>query len=133
MLKALVLLLSWVLANGFTSHWTGQPGQPWTKEEMLAVKAKIVQIFLKNKAVYNEYMRLHPEKEKPDWQVFLPNAAKFLRLGFHDCLTTDGGGGGCNGCLNPTGMRMNMEPAWKQVRLECLELKISNLVTAVAI
>ena len=60
-------------------------------------------------------MRLHPEKERPDWQVFLPNAAKFLRLGFHDCLTTEGGGGGCNGCLNPTGMRMNMEPPSKQV------------------
>ena len=50
MLKALVLLFSGVLlAHGFTSHWAGQPGQPWTEEEMLAVKAKIVQIFLKNK------------------------------------------------------------------------------------
>ena len=50
MLKALVLLLSGVLlAHGFTSHWTGQPGQPWTEEETLAVKAKIVQIFLKIK------------------------------------------------------------------------------------
>ena len=27
-----------------------------------------------------------------------------LRLGFHDCLRTEGGEGGCNGCLNPTGM-----------------------------
>ena len=31
-----------------------------------------------------------------------PNAAKFLRLGFHDCLTYKEGGGGCDGCLNPT-------------------------------
>ena len=79
-------------------------------------------------------MRLHPEKEKPDWQVFLPNAAKFLRLGFHDCLTTEGGGGGCNGCLNPTGMRMNMEPPWKEVidKYLCMH-QISNLITAVAI
>ena len=50
MLKALLLLLSGaLLANGFTSHWTGQPGQPWTEEETLAVKAKIVQIFIKNR------------------------------------------------------------------------------------
>lgn len=26
---------------------------------------------------------------------------------FHDCLKTDGGKGGCDGCLNPTGMRVN--------------------------
>ena len=125
MLKALVLLLSWGLpAHGLTSHWTGQPGQPWTEEEMLAVKAKIVQIFLKNKVVYKEYLKLHPEKKKPDWQVMLPNAAKILRLGFHDCLTTEAGGGGCNGCLNPTGMRTNVEPSGKEVSWE---LKISNL------
>ena len=50
MLKALALLLSGaVLVNGFTSQWTGQPGQPWTEEETLAVKAKIVQIFIKNR------------------------------------------------------------------------------------
>ena len=84
-----LLLIFLALADGFTSHWTGQPGLPWTQEEMLTVKALIVQIFLQNNVVYNEYMRLHPEKEKPNWQVFLPNAAKFLRLGFHDCLTTD--------------------------------------------
>ena len=85
---------------------------------MLAVKAKIVQIFLKNSVVYKEYMRLHPEKEKPDWQVSLPNAAKILRLGFHDCLTTEDGGGGCNGCLNPIGMRMNVEPPGNEVSWE---------------
>ena len=116
MLKALVLLLSWGLAaHGFTNHWTGQPGQPWTEEEILAVKAKIVQIFLKSNVVYKEYMKLHPEKGKPDRKVSLPNAAKVLRLGFHDCLTTEGGGGGCNGCLNPTGMRLNVEPRGGEV------------------
>ena len=102
-------------AGSFATAWTGQPGLPWSEEELLAVKAKLVQIFIKNKVVYKEYMKLHPEKEKPDWPVFLPNAAKMLRLGFHDCLTTEEGGGGCNGCLNPTGMRMNVEPGKNEV------------------
>ena len=102
-------------ADSFATAWTGQPGLPWSEEELLAVKAKLVQIFIKNKVVYKEYMKLHPEKEKPDWPVFLPNAAKMLRLGFHDCLTTEEGGGGCNGCLNPTGMRMNVEPGKNEV------------------
>ena len=99
---------------------------------MLAVKAKIVQIFVKNKVVYKEYMKLHPEKEKPDWPVSLLNAAKILRLGFHDCLTTEDGNGGCNGCLNPTGMRTNVEPRSNQVTWVH---QISNLtlITAVAI
>jgi hypothetical protein len=52
-------------------------------------------------------MRLHPEVEKPKTYEDYPNAAKMLRLGFHDCLRTDGGNGGCDGCLNPTGMRVN--------------------------
>ena len=116
MLKALVLLLFVVLASASPTQWLGQPGLPWTEEEILAVKAKLVKIFLQKSLVYKEYMKLHPEKEDLAWSgKLLPNAAKLLRLGFHDCLTTDGGGGGCNGCLNPTGMRMNMEPAWKQV------------------
>ena len=37
-----------------------------------------------------------------------PNAAKFLRLGFHDCLTYHEGGGGCDGCLNPTNINYRL-------------------------
>merc|ERR550539_81392 len=29
-----------------------------------------------------------------------PNAPKFLRLAFHDCLKYTDGSGGCDGCLN---------------------------------
>jgi len=111
MLKALVLLLFVVLASASPTQWLGQPGLPWTEEEILAVKAKLVKIFLQKSLVYKEYMKLHPEKEDLAWSgKLLPNAAKLLRLGFHDCLTTEGGGGGCNGCLNPTGMRKNTLP-----------------------
>ena len=42
-----------------------------------------------------------------------PNAAKFLRLGFHDCLTYKEGGGGCDGCLNPTNINYRL-PNYEQ-------------------
>ena len=117
MLKALVLLLFVVLASASPTQWLGQPGLPWTEEEILAVKAKLVKIFLQKSLVYKEYMKLHPEKEDLAWSgKLLPNAAKLLRLGFHDCLTTEGGGGGCNGCLNPTGMRKNTLPPSDEVK-----------------
>ena len=34
----------------------------------------------------------------------LPDAAKMLRLGFHDCLKYEDGTGGCDGCLNWEGV-----------------------------
>ena len=34
-----------------------------------------------------------------NFQTF-PSEAKFLRLGFHDCVKYEDGSGGCDGCLN---------------------------------
>ena len=91
------------------------------------MKAKLVQVFIKGADVFNEYEKLHPEKEKVHWSVPRPNAAKMLRLGFHDCLTTEEGGGGCNGCLNPTGMRMNVEPG-KNEESDSLSQNVKNQI-----
>ena len=39
------------------------------------------------------------------------NAAKVLRLTFHDCLKYDDGTGGCDGCLNWSGMGIRYDGA----------------------
>jgi len=73
------------------------------------VKAKLVQVFLSTGTVYNEYLSLHPEADPPPDGANYPNGPKMLRLGFHGCLrTSNGTGGGCNGCLNPRNMRTNV-------------------------
>ena len=54
-------------------------------------------------SVVDEYLRLHPDTPRPD-RYLLPNAPRLLRLGFHSCLLYAGGGGGCDGCLNPANM-----------------------------
>merc|ERR1719483_179254 len=59
----------------------GNPGAPWTQDEILIMKAKFFQMFSR-----------------------MDNAPKFLRLGFHDCIKYADGTGGCDGCLNWKGM-----------------------------
>ena len=104
MLVALVCLPATPLAQA--TSWTGEPGAQWSPEEVLAVKAKIHEVILKSKRVYSQYKKIHPDHEAAEDTHDMPNAAKLLRLGFHDCLPT-AGGTACDGCLNPTGMRTN--------------------------
>ena len=100
------------------------PGVPWTEEESLIVKAKIYAImgsvkraeeYLSNhkeerEAELHEYVTMirrdQPEWKWPEWPepASRPNAPKFIRLGFHQCLKNSDGTGGCNGCLNNHGM-----------------------------
>jgi len=72
----------------------------------LIVKAKLYAIFQQSLKVSNEYLSLHPELGIKEWPetATRPNAPKFLRLGFHQCLKFSDGTGGCNGCLNNHGM-----------------------------
>jgi len=63
----------------------GEPGAQWTLEEVLTVKAKLFTYFT-------------------SW--YGQRAAKFLRLGFHDCFRYTDGSGGCDGCLNWKGMEI---------------------------
>ena len=69
----------------------GTPGGPWSKDELLAVKAKIYRLF-----------RTKMGKLAP----------KAVRLGFHDCLKYADGKGGCDGCLNWEGVDVNLAPVW---------------------
>ena len=87
------------------NYWTGEPGQDWTMEEALIVKAKLYMLFTAPGTVLNEYMAIYPEMLRPSgYQV--PNPPKVLRLGFHSCLRYSDAlqSGGCDGCLNPAGM-----------------------------
>ena len=87
------------------NYWTGEPGEDWTMEEALIVKAKLYMLFTAAGTVINEYMTIYPEVLRPSgYQI--PNPPKVLRLGFHSCLRYSDGlqGGGCDGCLNPDGM-----------------------------
>ena len=67
-------------SNSFSA---GTPGAPWTVEEQLIVKTKLI-----------KYSAMR-------------QAPKFLRLSFHDCLKYTDGTGGCDGCLNWRNMGNN--------------------------
>ena len=82
------------LANG-QEYVPGTPGAPWTREEMLVVKAKLFSIW--------GFMGGHQTGDGKGWQ-HLFSERKALRLGFHDCLKYKDGSGGCDGCLNWEGM-----------------------------
>ena len=79
------------------------PGADWTDQETLTVKAKLYAMLGEvGHQVVTEYLHLHPELGLTEWPEHesLPSAAKFLRLGFHNCLKYTDGTGGCNGCLS---------------------------------
>ena len=82
------------------------PGAPWTEEEALIVKGKIYSLMDKSVKKTKEYLALHKKeiglKEWPE-SFSIPDAPKFIRLGFHQCLKNSDGTGGCNGCLNNHG------------------------------
>lgn len=73
----------------------GKAGAPWSEAEVIAVKKKLY-----------ETMFSTGTKEKGKGGAFWSlnhnniNAAKVLRLSFHDCLKYKGGIGGCDGCLD---------------------------------
>lgn len=78
----------------------GEAGAAWSVEEMLIVRAKLYRMFNEGSHVMWEL----PLHHQPDMWTSAPNAAKMLRLGFHDCLKHADGGGGCDGCLEWTGV-----------------------------
>ena len=84
MLKLLVA--SCLLTGVFGVYTPGSPGGPWSKDELLVVKAKLYRLY----------------------RLFL--APKAVRLGFHDCLKYTDGTGGCDGCLNWEGVDVDHNP-----------------------
>jgi hypothetical protein len=63
----------------------GNPGAPWTQDEILITKTKFFH-----------------------WFAYTDSAPKHLRLGFHDCIKYADGTGGCDGCLNWKGMDVKL-------------------------
>ena len=88
----------------------GTPGAPWSREEVLTVKSKLFAIF--NNGALEALAQLYGSWDGHDanWQD-MPNAAKMLRLGFHDCVRYKDGSGGCDGCLNWEGVGQKFEEA----------------------
>ena len=124
LVTAMTMLIPTLLLS-FLCLSLSSPGVPWTEEESLIVKAKIYAI-MGSGAKAEEYLEIHKEREAelheyvtmqrpqsknpknwtfPEWPepASVPNAPKFIRLGFHQCLKNSDGTGGCNGCLNNHG------------------------------
>ena len=102
-----VLLL--FLANfGSSEYVPGEPGAPWTEEEVLIVKSKLFSVFNYGgaKAALNQVYDNADELCAGQFNngLRIPTAASYLRLGFHDCLKYEDGSGGCDGCLNWEGV-----------------------------
>ena len=66
-----------------TKYVPGTPGAAWTEEEMVIVKAKLYSIF-DSSGGFKAVNQL-PGNPHADWRED-PDAAKMLRLAFHDCL-----------------------------------------------
>mmetsp|Transcript_36227 Transcript_36227/g.79173 ORF Transcript_36227/g.79173 Transcript_36227/m.79173 type:complete len:586 (-) Transcript_36227:259-2016(-) len=99
-------------------------GAPWTESETMIVFAKLYAVFSQPLTIFKSLQSAapyecrtgfaDPPNEPCDGQEgredsfagddWLPTAAKFLRLGFHDCLKYTDGTGGCDGCLEFTNM-----------------------------
>ena len=59
----------------------GQPGASWTEAEVLTVKAKLIQVISNGGSALSQINPNH----NYTWTRH-PTAAKYVRLGFHDCL-----------------------------------------------
>lgn len=100
----------------------GEPGAAWSEWEALVVMGKLRRVFDAPQTIYRELKQKYGEidchtgfadtggdAERCDGKngraraspgtESLPNAAKFIRLGFHDCIKYTDGTGGCDGCL----------------------------------
>ena len=104
---------------GFIRYVPGTPGAPWTHQEVLTVKSKLYSIF-SGRGGYDALKQIYGEN--PSTWMDVPNAAKMLRLGFHDCLKYKDGTGGCDGCLN-----------WEGVGYRCVNLYLLVILIFVLI
>ena len=121
----LLLISTSLLGCGLTAYVPGTPGSAWSREEILAVKAKIRRTFKLGGGMAREARKGILKSQKRQYYflhdssislvlgipVRVPgengggyNAPKVLRLAFHDCLKYEDGSGGCDGCLNWDGV-----------------------------
>ena len=82
-----MILLHILLPEAKTDYLPGQPGAEWTKDDLSIVKAKLYRIF--SGGGFDAVEELNGLESgypsKVTWSD-VPDAAKMLRLGFHDCL-----------------------------------------------
>eukprot|EP00448_Togula_jolla_P015824 CAMPEP_0170592984 /NCGR_PEP_ID=MMETSP0224-20130122/13206_1 /TAXON_ID=285029 /ORGANISM="Togula jolla, Strain CCCM 725" /LENGTH=595 /DNA_ID=CAMNT_0010916907 /DNA_START=65 /DNA_END=1852 /DNA_ORIENTATION=- len=132
MIPAIVFaLLLCITSSAPASHMTqemldhqARTGAPWSKGEVLTVMAKLYAVFENPLTIFKTLTSDEPyecrtgfndppdepcdgQDGREDGNVgndWLPTAAKFLRLGFHDCLKYKDVSGGCDGCLEFTNM-----------------------------
>ena len=100
--KALFLLCV-LSSSALGAYVPGTPGAAWTPEEVLAVKAKLWLSYARPWGLTSQANTALGTTDPGDNGGGY-NAAKVLRLTFHDCLKYDDGTGGCDGCLNWSGM-----------------------------
>eukprot|EP00438_Fugacium_kawagutii_P036236 Skav234093 [mRNA] locus=scaffold212:218315:221171:- [translate_table: standard] len=82
------------------SYVPGEPGAVWAPEHQKVIRAKLIRVFQEPNTVCSEGNIQVPGER---WSG-LPTMAKFLRLAFHDCMKYADGTGGCDGCLEWTGV-----------------------------
>ena len=83
LLAHFVLIIGATISAESNPYVPGEPGGPWTMEELLIVKAKLYVLF-SNEDGRNSLKELNGRDSS--WGGDEPNEAKMLRLGFHDCL-----------------------------------------------
>ena len=105
MKKVFILFLT-IAFSSAERYVPGNPGAPWSYEEMLIVKAKLYSIYSINGG-YNALKQIYGHREG-NW-VSVPTGPKFVRLAFHDCLKYEDGRGGCDGCINWDDMNFSYE------------------------
>jgi len=94
----------------------GIPGSAWTDREMLIVRAKLSRAFSPGEGTDTRdriMEELYPDGiPYESWTGFRDGitAQKVLRLGFHDCMRYRDGSGGCDGCINWSGMGSRFTP-----------------------
>lgn len=101
----------------------GTPGGPWTLDDILIVRAKLWSLMVDSQSQIS-YQKV-PLDQRPitgkdidnstDDDAFMSSGfsnfpGKLLRLGFHDCLRYSDGSGGCDGCLDWSGMGYRFPP-----------------------
>ncbi|CAE7034834.1 APX1 [Symbiodinium sp. CCMP2592] len=91
--------ITYVRAPG-RSYVPGEPGAVWMPEHQKDIRAKLIRVFQEPDGVCREGNIQVPGER---WSG-LPTMAKFLRLAFHDCMKYADGTGGCDGCLEWTGV-----------------------------
>lgn len=91
------------LAMSSQEYTPGDSGAAWSSEEIAEVKGWL----------WNQY---DASKTSGSFDVDLvANAPRALRVAFHDCLLYEDGSGGCDGCMQLTGLQDQVEPLFQSL------------------